>query len=91
MPPAHVPTRTCVGCGERGEKRGLVRIVALAGDAVRVDRTGSAPGRGAYVHRCRSCVDRALSRGGLARALRIGLNEDGAATLRAELEGDWGR
>jgi uncharacterized protein len=86
VPSAHVPLRTCVGCRERDEKASLVRVVA-AGDGVRVDRTGSAPGRGAYVHRDRACVEAAIARGALSRALRAGLNEQGAATLRADLEG----
>ena len=90
MPAAHVPVRTCVGCRERGDKHGLVRLV-VAGERVRVDRTGSAPGRGAYVHPDRTCVEAAIARGALARALRVGLNEDGAATLRADLEGEWVR
>ena len=90
MPTAHVPMRTCVGCRERGEKASLVRFVA-AGDGVRVDRKGSAPGRGAYVHRERACVEAAIARGALSRALRTGLNEQGAATLRADLEGVWVR
>ena len=89
MPSAHVPLRTCVGCRKRAAKRDLVRLVSAAADGVRVDRTGSAPGRGAYVHPDRSCVEAALGRGAIARALRVGLNEDGAATLRADLEGDW--
>ena len=88
MPAAHAPQRTCVGCRERGEKAGLVRVVA-DGEGVRVDRRGSAPGRGAYVHPDRACVEAAIARGALTRALRVGLNEHGAATLRADLEGDW--
>lgn len=89
MPAAHVPLRTCVGCRERAEKASLVRLVAAAGGGVRVDRTGSSPGRGAYVHPYRPCVEEAIARRSLSRALRVGLNEHGAATLRADLEGEW--
>jgi uncharacterized protein len=91
VPAAHVPMRTCVGCRERVEKGGLVRLVATSEDGILVDRTGSAPGRGAYVHRHRGCVEAAIARGSLSRALRVGLNEQGAATLRADLEGEWVR
>ena len=91
MPAAHVPLRTCVGCRERGEKAGLVRIVVVDGDTIRVDRSGSTPGRGAYLHPDRACVEAAIDRGSLSRALRVGLNEHGAATLRADLEGEWVR
>jgi len=88
VPTAHVPARTCVGCRERGDKRDLVRFVAVAGGSVRIDLRGSEPGRGAYVHRRRACLEAALSHGALARALRTGLDEHRAATLRADIEGE---
>ena len=83
----HVPERTCVACRGRAPKGSLLRIVRK-GDVARVDRSGWAPGRGAYVHRDRSCADLALRRGALARALRVRLDEGGAATLMADIEGD---
>lgn len=88
MPAAHAPLRMCVGCRERAEKACLVRLVVVDGDAIRVDLTGSTPGRGAYLHPDRACVEAAIARGSLSRALRVGLNEHGAATLRADLEGE---
>jgi uncharacterized protein len=88
VPTTHVPVRTCVGCRERGSKGDLVRLVAVAGGSVRMDLQGSEPGRGAYVHRRRACLEAALSRGALARALRTGLDEHRAATLRADIEGE---
>jgi predicted RNA-binding protein YlxR (DUF448 family) len=56
-----------------------------------MDPGGSGPGRGAYVHRRRSCVEAALSLGALARGLRTRLDEHGAATLRADIEGELDR
>lgn len=88
MPVARAPLRTCVGCKGRAEKARLVRLVVAEGEGVRVDRTGSAPGRGAYVHPDRDCIEAAIVGGGLSRALRVGLNEYGAATLRVDLEGE---
>jgi uncharacterized protein len=88
---AHVPLRTCVGCRERAAKADLLRLVVAAGGSVRLDPNGSGPGRGAYVHRRRSCVKAALSLGGLARGLRTGLDEHGAATLMSDIEGELGR
>ena len=50
VPTAHVPARTCVGCRERGDKRDLVRFVAVAGGSVRMDLRGSNRGE------ARTCI-----------------------------------
>lgn len=69
----HVPQRTCVGCRSVLPKRSLIRIVR-GPEGVRVDPTGKAPGRGAYLHDIQSCWERSL-KGSLARALRTSLSE----------------
>ncbi len=79
------PVRTCVGCRRAAERRTLLRIVRDADGRVRPDPTGRAAGRGAYVHRDPACVDAALRRGALQRALRAGLDEGGAARLHAAI------
>jgi predicted RNA-binding protein YlxR (DUF448 family) len=79
------PTRTCVGCRRTGSKAGLVRI-ARAGDGVALDRSGRAPGRGAYCHPEPDCVRAAFAAGVLARALRTGLGPDELGRLRNEIE-----
>ena len=68
----HVPQRTCVGCRQVLSKRSMIRIVRTP-EGVRVDPTGKAPGRGAYLHDQRSCWEVGL-RGALAKALRIELS-----------------
>jgi predicted RNA-binding protein YlxR (DUF448 family) len=78
----HQPVRSCVGCRERAEKAELLRVVVGADGEFAPDPTGRAPGRGAYVHRAEACVDAALRRGALARALRTGPHAGGAARLR---------
>ncbi|HEX9716935.1 MAG TPA: YlxR family protein [Actinomycetota bacterium] len=86
MAPGAEPERTCVGCREKAGKRGLLRVVRSPDGVVRVDAVGKAPGRGAYVHRDTSCLEAALRRGALARALRTGLGPDEAARLRIAIE-----
>lgn len=80
----HVPQRTCVGCREVLPKRSLIRIVRSP-DGVKVDRTGKAPGRGAYLHDKRSCWQQAL-RGALARALRTELTDEVHEALAAFMD-----
>lgn len=82
------PERTCVGCRERAGKRSLLRIVRGSDGSVRVDPSGKAPGRGAYVHRTRACAEAALASGALWRALRVGSADRGAARLRDDIEGE---
>jgi uncharacterized protein len=78
---AHVPQRTCVGCRVTASKRELVRLVRSSG-SIRIDPDGHATGRGAYVHPSDACVDLALRRGSLARALRTSVGSDEARKLR---------
>jgi uncharacterized protein len=53
---------------------------------VRVDPHGSAPGRGAYVHRDPACVAAALRKGAIASALRTGLSQEELARLKDQIE-----
>lgn len=80
----HVPQRTCVGCRETLDKRSLIRIVRTE-DGVKIDPSGKAPGRGAYVHDQRSCWEAAL-KGSLARALKTDVDADDRNRLLASLE-----
>ncbi|MEX0754234.1 MAG: YlxR family protein [Actinomycetota bacterium] len=80
------PERTCVGCRQRATKGDLLRVVKAPDGTLRVDPAGSAPGRGAYLHRDPDCVAIAIDRGGLTRALRTGACAEAAARLRAEID-----
>lgn len=83
----HIPQRTCVGCRTVLAKRQLVRIVrtiTAAGEVqLRIDPTGKANGRGAYLHNRRSCWETALKSGALERALKVKLSEADRAMLHA--------
>jgi uncharacterized protein len=80
-----IPRRTCVGCRRTEGKRELIRIAATP-LGVRLDPGSRLPGRGAYVHPVPECMDAALGRGALARALRTGLDPETAARLRTDIE-----
>ena len=75
--PAHTGLRTCVGCRQRDERPELVHLVAIADRdrpsrwQVMVDERGRLPGRGAWLHPRVACVERALARQALGRALRV--------------------
>jgi len=67
----HHPTRTCVGCRRRFDARSLVRYVLVDG---RLAVGESSNGRGAWLCRESACIDTALDRGNLRRALRTSIS-----------------
>ncbi|HEX9123330.1 MAG TPA: YlxR family protein [Actinomycetota bacterium] len=85
------PERTCVGCRGRAAKGSLVRLARRTDGTVMLDPQGRVPGRGAYLHPDRECAETAMTRGGLARALRTGLQPEEAARLRADIEREVGQ
>ncbi|MFD4959341.1 YlxR family protein [Microbacterium sp. NPDC058389] len=62
--------RTCVGCRTRALRSTLLRVVSID-SALVVDERASMPGRGAWVHETRECVDAAIRRRAFVRALRV--------------------
>jgi uncharacterized protein len=80
------PERTCVGCRVKAPKANLLRVVRPAGGGVAVDPSGSAPGRGAYVHVDAGCMKAAVRHGAFPGALRTGLTAETAARLEDDLQ-----
>ncbi|MAM33224.1 MAG: nucleic acid-binding protein [Acidimicrobiaceae bacterium] len=74
-----MPIRTCVGCRERLEQAELVRIRATPDGFAR----GRGPGRGAYVCPDRACLDAAIARKAIRRALRTAADADDLARLQS--------
>jgi predicted RNA-binding protein YlxR (DUF448 family) len=69
LSPKPKPVRTCVGCREEAGKRSLIRIVRRPEGGARVDLTGHAAGRGAYLHADPACLELARKKRALDRAL----------------------
>ena len=59
-----------MSCRTARDKRALLRVVRTPAGAVMLDPSGRANGRGAYVCRDVDCIERAVGRGGLRRALQ---------------------
>ena len=77
------PVRTCVGCRTArpvAEGR-LVRVAVGPEGTPQVGRT--LPGRGAWLCADPNCLELALRRRALARALRCDIDTDAAAALRS--------
>ena len=65
------PTRTCVACRTEREKGDLVRLVRTQNGEVRIDPTGKASGRGAYLCADPACWSKALKTRAVQRALEV--------------------
>jgi hypothetical protein len=77
----HPPVRTCVVCRTKDSKRSLVRLVRSEA-GVKLDPTGKANGRGAYLCESESCWERAIVSDILNHALRTALTEEDRERLR---------
>ena len=73
-----VPIRTCVGCRERDEPQGMIRFVLDTEGELCVDLRQRAPGRGAWLHPRRGCIEQAVRRGGFARAFKRSVGAESA-------------
>jgi uncharacterized protein len=68
---AGTPRRMCVVCRGAAAKGELHRIVRAPDGTVAYDPTGKAPGRGAYLCGRPDCLDTAVRRRSILRALKV--------------------
>ena len=81
-----IPMRRCVGCMEKYEKSELVRVLRTPDGDVKIDATGRANGRGAYLCRRRACLEKALKNRGLERSLDMKITESVMDELKKEMD-----
>ncbi len=82
-----IPTRTCVGCREAKPKKELLRIVRTPEGEIKLDPTGRANGRGAYICRDGACLRRAQKSKGLERSLKCAIEPGVYESLEKEMQG----
>lgn len=78
--------RTCVGCGEPKVKRELIRVALSPDGNISIDRTGKAPGRGAYLCESMSCLEQAYKAKRLERSLKHGVSKEIYEALQRDLQ-----
>jgi predicted RNA-binding protein YlxR (DUF448 family) len=74
-----------VACRTVRPKRDLLRVVRTPAGELIIDASGRAAGRGGYVCRAAECVDTAIKKGALSRALRTPLPSELRTALIAEI------
>ena len=77
-----VRVRTCAGCGRKKDKAELLRIVRTPEGTVFPDPAGCRDGRGAYLCRDHSCLEKAKKRKSLERTLKTAIPEETFEALR---------
>lgn len=81
-----VPLRQCIGCREMKEKKNMIRVVKTPEGEYLLDATGKANGRGAYLCKDKSCLDRAISGHGLEKSFHETMSKEVYDALKAEFE-----
>ena len=84
--PRKIPMRMCVGCREMKPKMQLLRVVKPQEGDAHIDRTGRAPGRGAYICGQLDCLRRAQKSRALERALDAKIDGAVFAQLEAQID-----
>ncbi len=83
-----IPQRMCIGCQEMKPKKELIRVVKNSEGIIKVDLTGKAPGRGAYICKNVECLEKAIKGKRLEKNFETKINENVFQRLREELIGE---
>lgn len=86
-PVRKVPLRQCTGCGERKEKKDMIRVIRTPQEEIVIDFTGKKNGRGAYICNSIDCLRLARKRRSLERSLKVTIPEDVFGELEKEMIG----
>jgi len=81
-----IPLRKCTGCGEMKSKKEMIRVLLDPDGQVLIDDTGKKNGRGAYLCKKLSCLEKSIKTRGLERSLKTTLPEGLLDKLRNEYE-----
>ncbi len=80
------PVRMCVGCRAHAPKKELIRIVRTPEGQIVADARGKASGRGAYICRKASCLEKARRSRALERMLNTAISPETYEALAAAVE-----
>ncbi|NSW90733.1 MAG: YlxR family protein [Firmicutes bacterium] len=81
-----VPMRMCLGCKESKPKKELIRVVKNKENVISVDLTGKMHGRGAYVCRQKSCLEKAIKGKRLEKSFEMVISPEIYDILRKQME-----
>jgi predicted RNA-binding protein YlxR (DUF448 family) len=70
-----VPIRTCVACRQPQPKKQLLRVVKTPKGEIKLDSTGRANGRGAYICNSAQCVQAAVKKKLFNRNFKMNIDD----------------
>lgn len=77
------PTRTCIACKNKNDKKNLIRIVKN-NDEIKLDFTGKLNGRGAYICNDINCIEKCIKAKALNRAFGQNVTEQTYAKIKED-------
>lgn len=83
-----IPLRMCTGCMEMKPKKELIRVVRSPEGEVSIDLTGKKAGRGAYICKDTSCLEKAFKSKRLSRNLEVNIDDIIFNSLKDEIENE---
>lgn len=86
MAVAHIPQRTCLGCGLKTSQQQLLRLVRIDNDTVVVDAARRLPGRGGYICPKPECADLLRRKKGLHHGFHAKISNVSYAAIMSYLQ-----
>ena len=83
-----LPLRKCLACEEKIEKKKLIRVVCNKQGEVKVDKTGKAHGRGAYICNKEECFKKAVENKAFNKAFKKDIDDSVYEKVLKEIKGD---
>ncbi len=81
-----LPQRTCIGCNTQKNKKEFIRIVKNKEREISIDKTGKAPGRGAYICDNVECLEKAIKSKRLEKSFEIKIEDTIYEELRKRIK-----
>lgn len=80
-----IPLRKCIICGERKEKKELIRIVKNKQGDIFIDDKGKANGRGAYICKNSECINKSFENKSLNKTFKSNISSEVYEELKKEI------
>ena len=81
-----IPMRMCTGCREMKPKKELIRVVKTPEGEIKLDTVGKVNGRGAYICKCKECLQKAQKANALSRAFECQVSTQVYESLERSIE-----